>query len=492
MLLGDARDQGALERLLDGLLKLGRECEWVEFKHNWSDPEGIGEYISALSNSAAIAGMPQGFLVWGIEDGSLEVVGTVFDHLTAKIGNENLENWLSRLISPRLNLRFIKFQVGGKNILLLEIDRAFRHPTRFKSEEFVRVGSYTKKLKEHPEKEALLWQQFADVPFEDLVAVEDLTDEQVVELLDIEAYFSLNRVPMSDSVARNLEPLEVDELIKKETSGRWSITNLGALLYARNLESFRTLARKVIRIVRYEGTDRISILKQWTIAKGYATGFEPAVEAVMEQLPSREIIEGARRQTVTMVPTVAVRELLANAVIHQDLAVAGAGVLVEVFQGRIEISNPGEPVIGDIRRLLDFPPRSRNEALASHMRRVGFCEELGSGIDRVVALVEASQLPAPEFTVPDGSTRATLFGTRLLKDMDADTRVRACYWHACLKRIRREYVTNASLRERFGIPERNSATVSRLIKEAVESGLIKPHAENASNRLKRYVPFWVD
>ncbi|MBX3112040.1 MAG: ATP-binding protein [Fimbriimonadaceae bacterium] len=265
MLLVDARDQGALERLLDGLLKLGRECEWVEFKHNWSEPDGIGEYISALSNSAAIAGMPQGFLVWGIEDDSLEIVGTEFDHATKKVGNENLENWLSRLISPRLNLRFIRFEVNVKGapkpILLLEIDRAFRHPTRFKTEEFVRVGSYTKKFKEHPEKEALLWQQFADVPFEDFVALEDLTDEQVAELLDIEAYFALNRVPISDDLARNLERLEVDELIKRETSGRWAITNLGALLYARNLESFRTLSRKVIRIVRYEGTDRISILK---------------------------------------------------------------------------------------------------------------------------------------------------------------------------------------------------------------------------------------
>lgn len=483
-------DDGALGRLLEGLLKLGRECEWVEFKENWDEPGDIGEYISALSNSAAIAGMPQGYLIWGVQDGTLDIVGTTFDPASKKIGNEELENWLSYQVAPRLNLRFIKFEVDGKPLVLLEVDRAFRHPTRFRNDEFIRVGSYKKKLKEHPEKEALLWKQFSETPFEDLAAASDLTAEQVVELLDIESYYRLNDRPLPGDLMKSLEALVVDELIKPETSGRWSVTNLGAVLYARNLDSFRNLGRKVVRIVRYKGNDRIDSVKEWSISKGYAVGYESAVELVMEQMPSREIIESARRISLPMVPKVAIREILANALIHQDFTVAGAGIMVEIFDTRVEISNPGEPMV-DTKRLLDLPPRSRNEALASHMRRIGYCEERGSGIDRVVSLVEASQLPAPEFSVPDGSTKATLFGTRPLKDMDADARIRACYWHACLKRVRHEYVTNASLRERFGIDEKNSATVSRLIKEAVESGFIKPHAENSSNRLKRYVPFWV-
>ena len=90
----------------------------------------------------------------------------------------------------------------------------------------------------------------------------------------------------------------------------------------------------------------------------------------------------------------AVRELVANALIHQDFSVTGAGPMVEIFDGRIEITNPGEPLV-DTRRFLDNPPASRNEALTSLMRRFDICEERGSGIDKVVAEVERHQLPAP-------------------------------------------------------------------------------------------------
>jgi predicted HTH transcriptional regulator len=97
-----------------------------------------------------------------------------------------------------------------------------------------------------------------------------------------------------------------------------------------------------------------------------------------------------------------VRELVANALIHQDFSLSGAGPMVEIFDGRIEITNPGEPLV-DTDRFLDSPPTSRNEGLASLMRRFRICEERGSGIDKVVAQLELYQLPPPVFEVPPGS-----------------------------------------------------------------------------------------
>ncbi len=88
-----------------------------------------------------------------------------------------------------------------------------------------------------------------------------------------------------------------------------------------------------------------------------------------------------------MFPELAIRELVANALIHQDFSVTGAGPTVEIFDDRIDITNPGEPLV-DTQRFLDTPPRSRNEALASLMRRARICEERGSGIDKVVLEVE--------------------------------------------------------------------------------------------------------
>jgi predicted HTH transcriptional regulator len=124
------------------------------------------------------------------------------------------------------------------------------------------------------------------------------------------------------------------------------------------------------------------------------------------------------------------------------------------------------------------------------MRRFHICEERGSGIDKVVSQVEQYQLPAPAFEAPEGFTRAVLFAHRGLSAMDRDDRVRACYLHACLKFVNRDYLTNTSLRERFGIEARNSAVASRLIKEAVAAGAIVPYDPEASRKLMKYVPWW--
>ena len=174
---------------------------------------------------------------------------------------------------------------------------------------------------------------------------------------------------------------------------------------------------------------------------------------------------------------------------HCRVTGTGAGPMVEIFDDRIEITNPGEPLV-DTQRFLDTPPRSRNESLASLMRRFRICEERGSGIDKVVFEIEVFQLPAPLFEVPPGSTRAVLFAHKDLANMDVEERIRACYLHACLKYVMRDYLTNASLRERFGIEENNKAIASRRIREAMDAGMIKPFDETASRRMMKYVPFW--
>ena len=160
-----------------------------------------------------------------------------------------------------------------------------------------------------------------------------------------------------------------------------------------------------------------------------------------------------------------------------------------IFEGRIEITNPGEALV-DARRFLDRPPVSRNEALTSLMRRLDICEERGGGIDKVVAELESRQLPAPLFEVMPGATRVVLFGPKPLADMDRSERVRACYLHACLKYVARDSLTNASLRDRFGVRSNNKAMVSRYIREAVDAGMIRPLDEQAPPKMRRYVPFW--
>jgi ATP-dependent DNA helicase RecG len=206
-------------------------------------------------------------------------------------------------------------------------------------------------------------------------------------------------------------------------------------------------------------------------------------------LPANEVIGAALRKSVPMFPELAVRELVANAFIHQDFFVTGAGPTVEIFDDRIEVTNPGKPLV-DTQRFIDTPPRSRNETLASLMRRFRICEERGSGIDKVVLQVELFQLPAPLFESPPGFTRTVLFSHKPLSGMDKADRVRACYLHACLRYVTRQPMTNASLRKRLGIDDKNIATASRLLAEAVDAGAIAISDPEVGTRSRSYLPFW--
>jgi predicted HTH transcriptional regulator len=214
------------------------------------------------------------------------------------------------------------------------------------------------------------------------------------------------------------------------------------------------------------------------------------VEFVNLFVPQNEVVGQALRTEVRMYPEVAIRELVANALIHQDFSIPGTGPMVEIFADRIEITNPGLPLI-DTQRFLDAPPQSRNDRLASFMRRVNICEERGSGIDKVVHAVEAFQLPAPDFSATHQHTRVVLFSYRKLSEMSKPDRIRACYQHAALQHVSNQPMTNASLRARFSISEQSYSIASRIIGETIEAGLIKVHdPENRSKKHARYIPFW--
>ena len=329
------RDPAYLVGLVRELCKLPHETEWVEFKTSYDDPQRIGKLISALANGAALYGKPNAYIVWGIEDETHAVVGTTFSSAAKKKGNEPLENWVLRKLSPRIDFRFHEVTVDEQRVVLLEIDRASLNPVAFDGHEFIRVGSVTKKLREYPEKERDLWRIFDKVSFEEGVAAERVSDEDVLLKLDYPTYFDLLQIPLPDGRAAILDALQQDDLIARSDAGGWDVTNLGAIMLARKLSDFRGLKRKAIRIVKYSGAARIDASTEREDAKGYATGFVGTVDHIMTLVPSSEVIEQSLRRTVPMFPEIAVRELVSNALIHQDFSVTGAGPMVEIFDDRI-------------------------------------------------------------------------------------------------------------------------------------------------------------
>ena len=242
------RDHDYLFGLVRELCKLPRETEWVEFKTNYGDPERIGELISALANGAALNGKPNAYIVWGIEDETHAVVGATFSFAAEKKGNEPLENWVLRKLRPRIDFRFHEVIVDEQRVELLEIDRASRNPVAFDRDEFIRVGSVTKKLREYPEKERDLWRIFDRVSFEDGTAAERVREEDVLLKLDYPTYFHLLQVPLPDGRAAILDALRQDDLIVPCEAGGWNVTNLGAILLARKLYDFPRLKRKAMRV----------------------------------------------------------------------------------------------------------------------------------------------------------------------------------------------------------------------------------------------------
>lgn len=483
------RDSEYIKSLVLEFIKYSNETEWIEFKEDNKDPHLIGEYISALSNSATLNNKPNAYIIWGVNDKTHEIIGTTFKPSTAKKGNENLDNWILRLLEPKIDYKFYEISIDNKNIVLLEIASADKHPVSFEGKEYIRLGENKKKLRELPEKEKELWRAFDKTPFEKQIAANNLNDIEILDLLDYPKYFELLKLPLPDSKKYIIDFLAKDEMIIKLDNGKYDITNLGAILFAKDLNNFTNLKRKVIRVIQYKGNSKVNTKNEIEGKRGFAVGFEGLINYINNILPTNEVIDKVFRQEIKMYPEICIRELVANAIIHQDFLQSGNSIMIEIYDNRIEITNPGEPLI-NTDRFLDNPPKSRNERLASFMRRINICEERGSGIDKVVHWTEFYQLPAPAFEAINGYTRTILFAHKELKDMYKEDKIRACYLHCCLKYIQNEYMTNTTLRDRFGIDAKNSSMASKIINFTIEDNKIAIHDETVGSKARMYVPIW--
>lgn len=277
----------------------------------------------------------------------------------------------------------------------------------------------------------------------------------------------------------------------KDVGSRWNVTNLGALLIANNLEEFDpSLARKGVRFIAYGGDDRAAtVTHRHDGIKGYASGFEGLIGYINNLLPQNEHIGTTFREAQPLFPELAIRELVANALIHQNLTIQGAGPKIELFKNRMEITNPGVPLV-QVERMIDLPPRSRNEMLASIMRRMRICEEDGSGLEKVIVSVELFQLPAPIFQAEENSMQVVLYGPRSFANMTPSERVRACFQHAVIRYLSGKRMKNSSLCKRFGIKPQNAAQASAVIKAALSEEKIK--VADPEHPRAGYVPWWAN
>jgi predicted HTH transcriptional regulator len=477
-----------LKHLLDDLVMQPSECEWIEFKHNFHSQEEIGECISALSNGACLHNQPNGYLVFGVQDKTHQILGTTFRAKTYTKGKEDLEHWLATRLSPRIDFAVHEFDYSSNiHISLYIIPATHNRPVDFINISYIRVGSISRKLSDFPEKEAKIWRKSPGASFEKETAKANISASDVVQLLSTQTYFDLLKIPYPSEQQGVIDKFLSEDLIVKEKTD-YSITKLGAILFAKNLSDFESVQRKSVRVIVYKGKNKIETVREQTGTKGYALGFEGLVDWINSQLPANEEIGKALRKDTRMYPEIAIRELVANALIHQNFTEKGFP-MIEIYSDRIEISNPGIPLIKPERFIDEYV--SRNDKLADLMRRMGFCEEKGSGLDKVIFHNELFQLPAINVVISDNRTGVTMFSYLALNDLDKKDKIRACYQHACLKYVSNERMTNQSLRGRFQIEDHNYSIASRIIREAIDEGVIKEiDPDNKSRKYASYIPFW--
>ncbi len=477
-------EKHALETLTSSLVPIPHEKNELDWKQDLSEnKDRLKEHLSAFSN---IPG--GGYLVFGINQTGkpVGVKGRPYSEMMTKLGNIARE-----ALEPSVSLEHTITSFQGVELLVIRIPESRERPVHIRGksmyEAFTRSAGQTRKLERR--EIARLISESSGVAFEEETASEIVTADDVFDLLEVQAYFDLLKRPHSQSREQAIDILIADRLLKME-EGAYRITNLGAVLFAKDLTKFDHLKRKAIRVILYDAEDRRNAKKEQIGKRGYAVGFSGLVKWINNELPANEEIGQAFRREVRMYPELAIRELVANALIHQDFSDTGTGPMVEVFSDRIEFTNPGRPLVTALR-LIDHPPKSRNEALASLMRNLGICEERGSGIDKIIFEIELFQLPPPDFTEYESNFRVTLYGHRALTRMSKVERIRACYQHCVLRHVSGQQMNNQTLRKRFDIKEENYPMASRIISEAIDAELIKTSdPESKSRKYATYVPFW--
>ena len=474
--------------LLDNLRALTGEIDWVEFKTNNDNSIAIGKYVSALSNAAILREKSEAYLVWGIEDETHNVVGTTVNLNAKKEGNEPFLLWLSKMLDPRISLLVETVLYHGESVEILCITPSYERPVRFQNQAYVRIGSAQQKLAEYPDLERSIWQITSRFSFESSIIQPNATIDDLNEHYDFTKLLELLEITANSTDAK-LDRLVGEGLIQKNLQGRFDVLALMAIACAKDLDRFPALSMKGMRLLEFEGNDKDTAREDLAGTKGYAVVFSVLMKRLMGLLSEGEEFIDGIRTSIYEIPEVAIREFVANALVHQDFTRQGERPTFEVYADRVKIINPGIPLI-EADRFIDSPSKSRNPEFSNLMRKAGLCELRGSGVDRALRAIEAAALPPPSIQIVEGSTVVTTFKQKPFAKWTSDERILACYQHACLQFEENDPMSNASLRERFGLPQRQYPQVSMVIKDALDRGRIAPLSEDQSNRYARYVPYW--
>lgn len=475
--------------LLDNSLNpVPQELNEIDWKEGLSPKnDKLAQHLSAFANHAG-----GGNIVFGIDDKTASLIGITKGE--AEIIIQKITSIGRDALNPLITIDHSIDIYNHVPLLFVHINESATKPVHLQhksiEETFIRTGGTTRKASRN-EVGALMLNS-KNPNFEELHSSTLKSAELVLELLDYKKVFTLLNKPVPKSNEEILQFLEEEKMIHSVDGAGYYITNLGAVAAANNLNEFDSLARKSVRLIEYKGNNKTEAEREYPGSKGYAIAFERLIEFLIRLLPGSEVIKKALRAETTVYPEIALREIIANALIHQDFTIKGAGPMIEIFEDRIEITNPGK-LLPDkkLDRLIRTTPQSRNELLASSFRRFNICEERGSGFEKAVGAIELFGLPPLKFQEIDNSFRVTMYKPKSFADISPAERIEACYQHSIIKYYSTGGMTNTSLRERFKMSDKQRSQISLVIREALALNKIKfKDPDNAAPKFAEYIPWW--
>lgn len=468
--------QDKIDRVIQylGSPREGRHLEFKAAQNQYSHDKALA-YCAALANEGG------GNLVLGVTDAPPRVVcGT-----QAFRDPQELERKLHDKL--RIRIEVDELEIQGRRVVLIHVgSRPSGQPIAVDGRYLMRQGESLVDMT--PDHLKAIFAEGED-PLISRALIKNIPSNEIEGLIDTKIFFTLSETEAPDSQEERCRILAANKVLLRDAEGTYGITGLGAALFAHDLENFDALSGRRLRFVQYASTDRTAARRDFIARRGYALEFDSFLTLVSASVPQDERIRAAHRVSAPMYSPVALRELVANSIVHQDFNAHPSLIAVELYEDRLEVTNPGIPLM-DTRRFVE-DTRPRNFELAMMMRELRMCEARGSGIQRVLEANEQSGAADPKFHIGDGVTKTILIGKHDFTTMSASERIWAIFMHACRMYASRSTMTNQSFRDRYGLAAGKSSMVSLHFQQAVDDGLIRPqNEESTSKRYARYVPFY--
>ncbi len=473
-----------IELLEKSLSPLPRELNELDWKAATAKSERMGRHLSAFANYSG-----GGFLVYGVSDEG-DVLGV--DTEKADLFSSQIANWARDLVEPEARTHIFPFEFRGKVLLGVFIEEAFDKPVHLKNrileDSYLRAGGHSRQMTRDEIRQSMMssrHQRFEEMPATLPMQIADVWEQY----FDFSEFLKRTRFD-SQEQDRIHEHLFAHKLLAR-INGKYHPTNLGVIICAKDFSKLPSYERFSVRITEYADKTKLQAKKDLTISAGISLSLDSIVKTVVDILPHSEIIKNATKHLASVIPPIALRELIINSVMHRDFTKTNSFITIELFSDRIEITNPGG-LLPDISvdRLIDHPSVCRNEVLSDCMRKIGLAEERGSGVDNALIAIELWGLPPVIFESERDYFKAVILMPRTFNEMSKDERITAAYQHACLNKLMNKKTTNSSLRERFKFTSDETTKVGRLIADALDSGKIKLANPNVSRRDFHYVPYW--